>query len=175
MALEVAPDKCRGRHHAAPAPPPPTGPGLCSPSEAGGPSAGGPDNLRLANRYNPCDGVVLVKHEGQWGHVCNRDGRWRRHPWSAGSWAAARLWAPPSTSCCPERRCRPCSTTCPAGAASPRCASAASGRGRTARAPTSGWWSCCARVSQRRGGARGRQACGISGWAPFGPRSQPDP
>nr|CAI9711158.1 unnamed protein product [Rangifer tarandus platyrhynchus] len=32
---------------------------------------GGPDDLRLACRPSPCDGVVLVWHEGAWGHVCN--------------------------------------------------------------------------------------------------------
>ena len=37
------------------------------------PSAGGPDGLRLAYRPSPCDGVVLVRHEGTWGHVCNRE------------------------------------------------------------------------------------------------------
>ncbi|XP_045047532.2 scavenger receptor cysteine-rich domain-containing protein SCART1 isoform X2 [Desmodus rotundus] len=73
MALEVAPDKCRGHHHSASALPPPTGTGRCGPSEAGGPSAGGPGALRLANRHSPCDGVVQVLHEGQWGHVCNRE------------------------------------------------------------------------------------------------------
>ena len=103
-------------------------------------------------------------------------GRWRRRLWSAGSWAAAGLWAPPSTSRCPQRRCQPCSTTCPAGAVSPRSGSAALGHGRTAHAPTSGWWLCCARVSQLRGGGQGgRQACGLSEWAPFGHRSQPGP
>ena len=35
------------------------------------PSAGGPDDLQLAYRPSPCDGVVLVWHEGAWGHVCN--------------------------------------------------------------------------------------------------------
>uniref|UniRef100_A0A4W2GV29 Scavenger receptor family member expressed on T cells 1 n=1 Tax=Bos indicus x Bos taurus TaxID=30522 RepID=A0A4W2GV29_BOBOX len=28
---------------------------------------------RLAYRPSPCDGVVLVQHEGTWGHVCNRE------------------------------------------------------------------------------------------------------
>ena len=37
------------------------------------PSAGGPDDLRLAYRPSPCDGVVLVRHEGAWGHVCNQE------------------------------------------------------------------------------------------------------
>lgn len=37
------------------------------------PSAGGPGDLRLAYRHSQCDGVVLVRHEGQWGHVCNQD------------------------------------------------------------------------------------------------------
>ncbi|XP_016061808.1 PREDICTED: scavenger receptor cysteine-rich domain-containing protein SCART1-like [Miniopterus natalensis] len=39
--------------------------------EAGG--KGGPPNLRLANRYSECDGLVLVQHEGEWGHVCNQE------------------------------------------------------------------------------------------------------
>ncbi|CAK6436045.1 unnamed protein product [Pipistrellus nathusii] len=34
---------------------------------------GGPGNLRLANRYSECDGLVLVRHEGEWGHVCNQE------------------------------------------------------------------------------------------------------
>ncbi|XP_061259910.1 scavenger receptor cysteine-rich domain-containing protein SCART1-like [Bos javanicus] len=34
---------------------------------------GGPNSLRLAYRPSPCDGVVLVRHEGTWGHVCNRE------------------------------------------------------------------------------------------------------
>ncbi|XP_039691872.1 scavenger receptor cysteine-rich domain-containing protein SCART1 [Pteropus medius] len=34
---------------------------------------GGPGDLRLAYRHSPCDGVVLVRHGGQWGHVCNRE------------------------------------------------------------------------------------------------------
>ncbi|XP_014406044.1 PREDICTED: scavenger receptor cysteine-rich domain-containing protein SCART1 [Myotis brandtii] len=34
---------------------------------------GGPGNLKLANRYSECDGLVLVQHEGVWGHVCNQD------------------------------------------------------------------------------------------------------
>ncbi|KAI4550645.1 hypothetical protein MJT46_018152 [Ovis ammon polii x Ovis aries] len=33
----------------------------------------GPDDLRLAYRPSPCDGVVLVRHEGAWGHVCNQE------------------------------------------------------------------------------------------------------
>lgn len=37
------------------------------------PSAGGPGNLKLANRYSECDGLVLVQHEGVWGHVCNQE------------------------------------------------------------------------------------------------------
>lgn len=37
------------------------------------PSTGGPGDLRLAYRHSPCDGVVLVRHGGQWGHVCNRE------------------------------------------------------------------------------------------------------
>uniref|UniRef100_A0A673T0E2 Scavenger receptor family member expressed on T cells 1 n=1 Tax=Suricata suricatta TaxID=37032 RepID=A0A673T0E2_SURSU len=36
-------------------------------------SVGGPDDLRLAYRHSPCDGVVLVLHNGQWGHVCNQE------------------------------------------------------------------------------------------------------
>eukprot|EP00069_Balaena_mysticetus_P010569 bmy_20717T0 len=35
--------------------------------------AGGPSDLRLAYRHAPCDGVVLVRHEGEWGHVCNQE------------------------------------------------------------------------------------------------------
>uniref|UniRef100_A0A8D1C180 SRCR domain-containing protein n=1 Tax=Sus scrofa TaxID=9823 RepID=A0A8D1C180_PIG len=34
---------------------------------------GGPSDLRLAYRHSPCDGVVLVRHEGEWGHVCNQE------------------------------------------------------------------------------------------------------
>ncbi|XP_054584783.1 LOW QUALITY PROTEIN: scavenger receptor cysteine-rich domain-containing protein SCART1 [Eptesicus fuscus] len=34
---------------------------------------GGPGSLRLANRYSECDGLVLVQHEGVWGHVCNEE------------------------------------------------------------------------------------------------------
>ncbi|XP_059028704.1 scavenger receptor cysteine-rich domain-containing protein SCART1 isoform X4 [Mustela lutreola] len=34
---------------------------------------GGPRNLRLAYRHSPCDGVVLVRHKEQWGHVCNQE------------------------------------------------------------------------------------------------------
>uniref|UniRef100_A0ABI7XAR6 SRCR domain-containing protein n=1 Tax=Felis catus TaxID=9685 RepID=A0ABI7XAR6_FELCA len=34
---------------------------------------GGPRDLRLAYRHSPCDGVVLVLHDGQWGHVCNQE------------------------------------------------------------------------------------------------------
>ncbi|XP_059517971.1 scavenger receptor cysteine-rich domain-containing protein SCART1 [Myotis daubentonii] len=34
---------------------------------------GGPGNLKLANRYSECDGLVLVQHEGVWGHVCNQE------------------------------------------------------------------------------------------------------
>ncbi|XP_040342875.1 scavenger receptor cysteine-rich domain-containing protein SCART1 [Herpailurus yagouaroundi] len=33
----------------------------------------GPRELRLAYRHSPCDGVVLVLHDGQWGHVCNQE------------------------------------------------------------------------------------------------------
>ncbi|KAF6317833.1 scavenger receptor family member expressed on T cells 1 [Rhinolophus ferrumequinum] len=36
-------------------------------------SADGPDALRLAYRQSQCDGVVLVRHEGVWGHVCNQE------------------------------------------------------------------------------------------------------
>ncbi|XP_027975726.1 scavenger receptor cysteine-rich domain-containing protein SCART1-like isoform X4 [Eumetopias jubatus] len=34
---------------------------------------GGPGDLRLAYRRSSCDGVVLVRHEEQWGHVCNQE------------------------------------------------------------------------------------------------------
>ncbi|XP_074239254.1 scavenger receptor cysteine-rich domain-containing protein SCART1-like isoform X1 [Saimiri boliviensis] len=34
---------------------------------------GGPGALRLAYRPSACDGVVLVRHRGTWGHVCNQD------------------------------------------------------------------------------------------------------
>nr|XP_025735809.1 scavenger receptor cysteine-rich domain-containing protein SCART1-like isoform X2 [Callorhinus ursinus]XP_025735941.1 scavenger receptor cysteine-rich domain-containing protein SCART1-like isoform X3 [Callorhinus ursinus] len=34
---------------------------------------GGPGDLRLAYRHSSCDGVVLVRHEEQWGHVCNQE------------------------------------------------------------------------------------------------------
>ncbi|KAB1271532.1 Scavenger receptor cysteine-rich domain-containing protein SCART1 [Camelus dromedarius] len=34
---------------------------------------GGPSDLRLAYRHSPCDGVVLVQHKGEWGHVCNQE------------------------------------------------------------------------------------------------------
>ncbi|XP_032137980.1 scavenger receptor cysteine-rich domain-containing protein SCART1-like [Sapajus apella] len=34
---------------------------------------GGPGALRLAFRPSTCDGVVLVRHHGTWGHVCNQD------------------------------------------------------------------------------------------------------
>ncbi|XP_045883209.1 scavenger receptor cysteine-rich domain-containing protein SCART1 isoform X1 [Meles meles] len=34
---------------------------------------GGPHALRLAYRHSPCDGVVLVRHQEQWGHVCNQE------------------------------------------------------------------------------------------------------
>lgn len=37
------------------------------------PPAGGPGDLRLAYRHSQCDGVVLVRHGGQWGHVCSRE------------------------------------------------------------------------------------------------------
>ncbi|KAF5923570.1 hypothetical protein HPG69_010789 [Diceros bicornis minor] len=33
----------------------------------------GPGDLKLAYRPSPCDGVVLVQREGQWGHVCNQE------------------------------------------------------------------------------------------------------
>lgn len=36
-------------------------------------SADGPDALRLAYRPSQCDGVVLVRHESVWGHVCNQE------------------------------------------------------------------------------------------------------
>ncbi|XP_036785560.2 scavenger receptor cysteine-rich domain-containing protein SCART1 isoform X6 [Manis pentadactyla] len=34
---------------------------------------GGQGDLRLAYRHSPCDGVVLVRHKGSWGHVCNKE------------------------------------------------------------------------------------------------------
>ncbi|XP_034519436.1 scavenger receptor cysteine-rich domain-containing protein SCART1 isoform X4 [Ailuropoda melanoleuca] len=34
---------------------------------------GGPRDLRLGYRHSPCDGVVLVRHKEQWGHVCNQE------------------------------------------------------------------------------------------------------
>ncbi|XP_030877737.1 scavenger receptor cysteine-rich domain-containing protein SCART1-like [Leptonychotes weddellii] len=34
---------------------------------------GGPGDLRLAYRHSSCDGVVLVRHKEQWGHVCNQE------------------------------------------------------------------------------------------------------
>ncbi|XP_051001058.1 scavenger receptor cysteine-rich domain-containing protein SCART1 [Acomys russatus] len=36
-------------------------------------SEGGQGDLRLANRQSPCDGVVLVRHQGEWGHLCNQE------------------------------------------------------------------------------------------------------
>ncbi|XP_027627009.1 scavenger receptor cysteine-rich domain-containing protein SCART1 [Tupaia chinensis] len=33
----------------------------------------GPGDLRLAYRHSPCDGVVLVQHLGEWGHLCNQE------------------------------------------------------------------------------------------------------
>ncbi|KAM9051770.1 LOW QUALITY PROTEIN: scavenger receptor cysteine-rich domain-containing protein SCART1 [Megaptera novaeangliae] len=41
---------------------------------------GGPSDLRLAYRHAPCDGVVLVRHEGEWGHVCNQEGMLNEAP-----------------------------------------------------------------------------------------------
>uniref|UniRef100_A0A2K5IFZ4 SRCR domain-containing protein n=1 Tax=Colobus angolensis palliatus TaxID=336983 RepID=A0A2K5IFZ4_COLAP len=34
---------------------------------------GGPGALRLAYRHSTCDGVVLVRHHGTWGYVCNQE------------------------------------------------------------------------------------------------------
>uniref|UniRef100_A0A2K6PG68 Scavenger receptor family member expressed on T cells 1 n=1 Tax=Rhinopithecus roxellana TaxID=61622 RepID=A0A2K6PG68_RHIRO len=34
---------------------------------------GGPGALRLAYRHSTCDGVVLVRHRGVWGYVCNQE------------------------------------------------------------------------------------------------------
>lgn len=34
-------------------------------------SEGDQGNLRLAHRQSTCDGVVLVRHQGEWGHLCN--------------------------------------------------------------------------------------------------------
>ncbi|XP_038296953.1 scavenger receptor cysteine-rich domain-containing protein SCART1-like [Canis lupus familiaris] len=34
---------------------------------------GGPPHLRLGYRHSPCDGVVLVGRDGEWGHVCNQE------------------------------------------------------------------------------------------------------
>ncbi|NP_001382979.1 scavenger receptor cysteine-rich domain-containing protein SCART1 precursor [Homo sapiens] len=34
---------------------------------------GGPGALRLAYRHSTCDGVVLVRHHGAWGYVCNQE------------------------------------------------------------------------------------------------------
>ncbi|XP_065377740.1 scavenger receptor cysteine-rich domain-containing protein SCART1 isoform X2 [Macaca fascicularis] len=36
-------------------------------------SEGGPGALRLAYRHSTCDGVVLVRHHGTWGYVCNQE------------------------------------------------------------------------------------------------------
>uniref|UniRef100_G1PW71 SRCR domain-containing protein n=1 Tax=Myotis lucifugus TaxID=59463 RepID=G1PW71_MYOLU len=52
---------------------PPLAPGGLAPLRLACPSAGGPGNLKLANRYSECDGLVLVQHEGVWGHVCNQE------------------------------------------------------------------------------------------------------
>lgn len=49
---------------------------LARASEAGlsfHPAAGGPPHLRLGYRHSPCDGVVLVGRDGEWGHVCNQE------------------------------------------------------------------------------------------------------
>ena len=46
---------------------------LLSPALTGPFHLQAPDDLRLAYRPSPCDGVVLVWHEGAWGHVCDRD------------------------------------------------------------------------------------------------------
>ncbi|CAN0556168.1 unnamed protein product [Rangifer tarandus platyrhynchus] len=105
---------------------------------------GGPDDLRLACRPSPCDGVVLVWHEGAWGHVCNWEWMLKEASVVCRQLGCGRaVGVPKYVPRCSERRCGPGSTTCPAGEMRPPSGGAAWGPGRTANASTSGWWQLC--------------------------------